>query len=222
MKQNNNYRLVGRPESGYSLKIQSALRFKRVRFEWMDRFKNEAIYQQHAKVQLIPLLLLADGSAMQDSTPILEMLEAEYPESSMHPLNPALRFLSEVLEEYGDEWVNKVMFQYRWGYPADQQRRGTSLSNGVIEGKGLGWAVPLILPFVKRTLIKIMLPRMAFAGANKQTELKMSKCRYYQKTFKYPAGSLAILRSKFKAVNNDTALTSFLEATHCLTYLEPQ
>jgi glutathione S-transferase len=336
MKQNNNYRLVGRPESGYTLKVQSALRFKEVRFEWMDRFKNEAIYQQHAKVQLIPLLLLADGSTMHDSTPILEMLEAKYPEFSMHPLDPALRFLSEVLEEYGDEWINKLIFHYRWGYPADWQSRGTSISNGVIESRSLGWAAHFILPFVKRRLIKRMLPRMALAGANannapiltqsfaqltdllevhlqnrlylfgerpafgdfgllgqmwqahtdpncgkiltertplvvawikrmdhprvegdfetlkttlqpifahqiapyflawndanakafaasnKQTELQMGKRRYYQKIFKYPAGSLAILRSKLKAASSDTALTNFLEATHCLTYLKPQ
>jgi glutathione S-transferase len=339
MSNNNNYCLLGRPESGYSLKVQSAMRFKRIRFEWMDRFKNEALYQQHAKVQLIPLLLLPDGSAMQDSTPILEMLEAEHPEPSLHLPNPALRFLSEVLEEYGDEWVNKLMFHYRWGYPADQQRRGASLAKGIIEGKGLGWATPLIQPFAKRALIKRMIPRMAFAGANdnnapiliasfaqladlleahlknrlylfggrpsfgdfglwgqmwqayidpscekilteqapsvvawikrmehpniegdyenfetliptlqpiftrevaphflawsdanakafvagnKQTELKMGSRRYYQKTFKYPAGSLEILRSKFKAVSDDTALIDFLRVSHCLPYLEPQ
>jgi hypothetical protein len=50
----------------------------------------------------------------------------------------------------------------------------------------------------------------------------MGKRRYYQNIFKYPAGSLAILRSKLKAASSDTALTNFLEATHCLTYLKPQ
>jgi hypothetical protein len=50
----------------------------------------------------------------------------------------------------------------------------------------------------------------------------MGTRRYYQKTFKYPAGSLEILRSKFKAVSHDTALFDFLEVSLCLTYLEPQ
>jgi glutathione S-transferase len=90
MSKNNNYCLLGRPESGYSLKVKSAMRFKQIRFEWMDRFKHEALYQQNAKVQLIPLRLRPDGSAMQDSTPILEMLEAAHPEPSFHPPKPCV------------------------------------------------------------------------------------------------------------------------------------
>jgi len=70
MTGNIQYRLMGRPESGYSVKVQSALRYKNLSFEWMDRFKNDAMYQQHAKVPLIPLLFLQNGDAMQDSTPI--------------------------------------------------------------------------------------------------------------------------------------------------------
>ena len=35
---------------------------------------------------------------MQDSTPILEYLEAQYPEPSIHPDEPASRFVSILLE----------------------------------------------------------------------------------------------------------------------------
>lgn len=160
------YRLIGRPESGYSVKVRSALKYKNLDFEWLDRFRNSKLYQKHAKVQLIPLMLLPDGSAMQDSTPILEYLDEHHPSPSIYPVDPAVRYLSDLMEEYGDEWGNKLMFYYRWTYPADQQRRGKSLATGLIEGPGLGWLKPLLLPFVKRWLIKRMVPRMAFAGAN--------------------------------------------------------
>ena len=171
------YRLIGRPESGYTMKIRSALRYKNIDFEWLDRFRHKKLYLQHAKVQLIPLLLLPDGRAMQDSTPILEYLDEHHPDPSLHPTDPALRFLSELLEEYGDEWANKLMFYYRWSYPADQQRRGESLAAGLIEGAGLGWLKPLLLPVGKRYLIRRMVPRMAFAGANENNEIGRASCR---------------------------------------------
>ena len=337
MSQHSTYRLIGRPESGYSVKVRSALRYKGVDFAWLDRFRERKLYQQHATVQLIPLVLLPDGAPMQDSTPILEHLEARHASPSFHPEDPALRFLSELMEEYGDEWVNKLMFHYRWGYPADQQRRGESLAAGLVEGSGLGWLKPLLVPIAKRLIIRRMIPRMAFAGANEnnaplliesfadlvellevhlshrpylfgarpafgdfglwgqlyqawidpsceailnqrapnvvrwirrmddptsegeferldalaptlkpiferevgprflawsdanqaawaadnaRTELTMGNRRYYQKTFKYPARALGILRAKFEKAADSPELRDFLRATGCLRYLE--
>lgn len=52
---------------------------------------------------------------MQDPTPIIERLEAQHPEPRIHSEEPAARFVSELVEESGDEWWNKLMFQYRWG-----------------------------------------------------------------------------------------------------------
>ena len=165
-----NYVVMGRPESGYSMKVLSALRYKGVPHQWMDRFSHEKLYQAHAKVKLIPLLFLPDGSSMQDSTPILKLLEEQHTESSLHPGEPALRFLSELMEEYGDEWANKLMFHYRWGYPADQKRRSRTLAEGMVAGRChplLGKLIgPLVIPIVARLLVKRMVPRMAFAGAN--------------------------------------------------------
>jgi glutathione S-transferase len=83
------YSLIGRPESGYSMKVLSALRYKGVAHRWTDRFSNNNLYQQHAKVQLIPLVFLPEGTAMQDSTPILELLDERHLEPSIHPADPA-------------------------------------------------------------------------------------------------------------------------------------
>ena len=338
MTQTPAYRLIGRPESGYSVKVRSALLYKNIGFEWLDRFRHGKLYREHAKVPLIPLVLLPDGTPMQDSTPILEHLEAHHADPSLHPTDPALRFLSELLEEYGDEWGNKLMFHYRWGYPADQQRRGASLAAGIIDGAGLGWLKPLLVPLGKRLLIRRMVPRMAFAGANEnnaplliesfanlvelldvhlaprpyvfgarpalgdfglwgqlyqawtdpscesilrqrgvnvvrwiermehpsrqgefesldalaptlqpvferevgarflawsyanakawkadepQTELQMQGRRYVQKTFKYPARSVGILRAKFEPVRDNQELVDFLTRTGCLPHLMP-
>jgi len=103
---------------------------------------------------------------MQDSTPILEHLEQAFPEPSLPPEDPALRCLSELLEEYGDEWGNKLMFHYRWGHPADQRHRAKTLAEGFVGGLTHPLLGKLLRPIVARMMVKRMVPRMAFAGAN--------------------------------------------------------
>jgi glutathione S-transferase len=156
-------RVIGLSISPYSLKVRAYLRYKAIPFEWIDRNRrNEKLFQRHARVQLIPLVLFPDGEAMQDSTPIIERLEEEHPEPSIHPENPALRFLSALLEEYGDEWCNKLMFQYRWGPKEDARSAAKRISDLMLRGSVLRPLQPLLVPL----MIRRMVPRMAFAGAN--------------------------------------------------------
>jgi glutathione S-transferase len=156
-------RLIGLEMSPYSLKVRSYLRYKKIPFEWIERSRNnEKLFQRHARVQLIPLVLFGDDDAMQDSTPILERLEAEHPEPSIHPPTPAARFVSVLLEEYGDEWCNKLMFQYRWGPKRDARSAAWRISGGMFPTFPGQLLRPLLVPF----MIRRMVPRMAFAGAN--------------------------------------------------------
>ena len=59
----------------------------------------------------------------------------------------------------------------------------------------------------------------AWAAGEPRTELEMDGRRYYQKTFKYPAHTLAILKEKFERARYDEALVSFLAANQCLEHL---
>jgi hypothetical protein len=59
----------------------------------------------------------------------------------------------------------------------------------------------------------------AWKAGNGRTELEMDGRRYYQKTFKYPAGGLSCLRQMFEAVVADPRLRSFLDETGCLAHL---
>jgi glutathione S-transferase len=157
------YVIIGRPESGYSMKVRSAIRYKGVAYEWMDRcLRTKKLFQAHAQVQLIPLVSRPDGGAVRDSTPILEELEERPPEPSLHPSDPGLRTLSELLEEYGDEWANKLMLHHRWGCRTDREHRSGTLARGMLEGHPLRIFAPLLAPFIVRRMV----PRTAFAGAN--------------------------------------------------------
>ena len=156
-------RVIGMEMSPYSVKLRSYLRYKQIPFEWIARNRStEALFQKHAKVQLIPLVLFSDQDAMQDSTPIIERLEAENPEPSIHPPEPAARFVSELLEEYGDEWCNKLMFQYRWGPKEDARSAASRIASLMLPKYPLRALRHIMVPI----MIRRMVPRMAFAGAN--------------------------------------------------------
>src|SRR5262245_26816453 len=102
------YRVFGSELSPYSVKVRSYFRYKRIPHEWLIRSAaTETEFQQHAKLPLIPLVVAPDGGAMQDSTPIIEALERKYPEPAVQPDDPALAFVSALIEEYADEWGNK-------------------------------------------------------------------------------------------------------------------
>ena len=71
------YRIFGAELSPYSVKVRSYFRYKGLAHEWIVRnVHNQAEFDRYAKLPLIPLVIAPDGTAMQDSTPIIErMLE---------------------------------------------------------------------------------------------------------------------------------------------------
>lgn len=166
------YRIFGLELSPYSVKVRSYFRYKRIPHEWVVRHTgNMAEFQKHARLPLIPLVLAPDGTAMQDSTPILEALEARFPEPSIHPPDPAAAFLSALLEEYGDEWGNKWMFHYRWWYEPDQRSAAERIARWTLLGRdGAGSAAEEeAVDRMAAGVRERMVPRLSFVGSNEGT-----------------------------------------------------
>ncbi len=115
------YRIIGAEESPYSVKVRSYFRYKDIPHRWLSRAEAGELYQQHAKLPLVPLVVTPDDKGMQDSTPIIETVEAAHPEPSIYPNDPVSAFVSTLLEEFADEWGNKWMFHYRWAREVDQR-----------------------------------------------------------------------------------------------------
>jgi len=65
-------------------------------------------------------VVMPEGTGIQDSTPIIDAMEKIYPLPSVHPDDPIAKFISILIEEFGDEWGNKWMFHYRWTRDVDQ------------------------------------------------------------------------------------------------------
>lgn len=129
------YRLYGAELSPYSVKVRSYLRFKDIPFEWLPRsHARQEEFSRYAKLPLIPLLVDADENVLQDSTPIIEAIDRDFPEPTIIPADPALAYLSVLLEDYADEWLNKAMFHYRWTYPDDQRSAAQRIVAFMFEG----------------------------------------------------------------------------------------
>jgi glutathione S-transferase len=114
------FRLFGAELSAFSQKVRSFLRYKGLEHTWIERtVGTNAAFAQVARLPLTPVLVEADGRALQDSTLILEKIEAAHPQPPSLPDSAALVFAAQVLEDYADEWVNKIVFHARWGKDED-------------------------------------------------------------------------------------------------------
>lgn len=123
------YRIFGSEMSPYSVKVRSYFRFKGVPHEWVPRnADSDEAYKRYAKLPIVPTVATPEDEGLQDSTPILEAVEARFPEPSMHPDDPALAFLSALVEEFGDEWGNKLMFHHRWYADVDRAASAQTLA----------------------------------------------------------------------------------------------
>jgi glutathione S-transferase len=100
----------------------AVLRYRRMAYRFLVATAASADLPR-PKVELLPTFYLPDESgviqAVVDSTPLVKRLDAMAPDRKVTPADPALRFLDDLLEDYGDEWLTKAMFHYRWAYRDD-------------------------------------------------------------------------------------------------------
>ena len=160
------YRIYGSELSPYSVKVRSFFRYKNIDHDWIPRSPAvQAEFQKYAKLPLVPLVVTPEGEGIQDSTPILERFEASHPEPSVIPDDPALAFVSALLEEYGDEWGNKWMFHYRWRYQPDVWSTAERIALQMMGAQGT-----LAVAQARAAVADRMTGRLSFVGSNQQTE----------------------------------------------------
>ncbi|NKB99092.1 MAG: glutathione S-transferase [Pseudomonadales bacterium] len=121
----------GSPGSPYTRKMLAVLRYRRIPYRYVQGGHGVEDDLPKPKVQLVPIFYFRDAqgelSAEVDSSPIIRRLEQEYPGRSVIPTDPVIAFIDFLLEDYGDEWLTKAMFHYRWYYDADIDMAGSVL-----------------------------------------------------------------------------------------------
>ena len=132
---NKKIKVFGAPASPYTQKMVSILRYRHIAYEvFMGDVPGRLSRLdgiEPPKPILLPTLLLEDESgklkATTDTTPIIRRFESEYPNRKLLPEDPALSFINYLLEDFGDEWVTKYMFHYRWYFDEDADNASTIL-----------------------------------------------------------------------------------------------
>lgn len=127
-------RLIGATGSPYTRKMSALLRYRRLPHNTIWGQPEMILPQMGIEVpkpSLLPTFLLEDEQgetkAVCDSTPLIRRFERDFSGRSVLPTNPALAFIDYLLEDFGDEWVTKYMFHYRWHFSKDADNAGTQL-----------------------------------------------------------------------------------------------
>ena len=158
-----NYRIFGSELSPYSVKVRSYFRYKGLPHEWLPRSPaNQAEFQKYAKLPLVPLVVTPDEArACRTRRRSSSASRPPAREPSIVPDDPALAFLSALLEEYGDEWGNKWMFHYRWRYQPDCWSTAERIAQQMVGAQGA-----LAVAQARAAVAERMTGRLGFVGSN--------------------------------------------------------
>lgn len=106
--------------SYFSGKLEAYLRYKEIPHELVDSSSGTTLAELartvdfHCGVRKLPAIEMPGGQWLFDTTPTIQWLESQYTEHPVIPADPALRFLSLLIEDYGDEWLWRPSMWWRW------------------------------------------------------------------------------------------------------------
>ena len=110
--------MYGSPASLFSGKARAYLDWKGVDYTEIApnlEIRNEVIVPAVGRM-IIPVMKLADGTILQDTSLIIDYYEAALGGPSVYPDTPRQQFSARLLECFGDEWLVIPAMHYRWNY----------------------------------------------------------------------------------------------------------
>ena len=117
------YILYGADHSLYTGKARAYMRYKGL--NWREETATREVYKSiilpRIGAPIVPVLETAAGDYVQDTTDIIDFLEAAHPAASVYPDTPVQKLVALMLELYGDEWLVIPAMHYRWSV-LEQQR----------------------------------------------------------------------------------------------------
>jgi glutathione S-transferase len=106
------YTIYGGELSYFTRKLEAAMIFYGADFDLKPK-PPEA--EARSGTHQVPVLHTPENWMIADTTPLMHLLDARFPQRRMFPGGP-LGVLVQVIEEYFDEWIARTMVHYRWHY----------------------------------------------------------------------------------------------------------
>src|SRR5262245_49521602 len=118
------YRFYAAEPSYFSAKVRPALRYKRVPF--VEILPSAAVYREVIRPRTglgqIPVVVTPADETLQDSSAILDALEARFPDPPLYPTTPIQRVVAHLIELYADEFLIMPGLHYRWSFPESETK----------------------------------------------------------------------------------------------------
>lgn len=112
------YVFYGVQFSLYAGKVRSYLRKKGIPFREIEtNHPDFAKAAARAGTGMQPMVETPDGEILQDTSAIIDALEARHPRPGVVPEGPCQRLVALLLEVFGDEGLLKPAMHYRWNFP---------------------------------------------------------------------------------------------------------
>ena len=100
--------------SYFSGKVRPALRYKGIRYA--EVLPDFADIRKRTGLHFIPVVVTPDDDTWQDTSDILDRLEAAHPQPPLYPTTPVQRVVSYLFELYADEFLVLPAMHYRWNF----------------------------------------------------------------------------------------------------------
>ncbi len=140
--------------SPYSSKTRSYLRYKQIPHEDISpsMWTIKRVIEAEVGFLVMPILILGDGTVLQDSSDIIDALERAYPDRSIEPPGATQQLVSRLFELFADEWLPIISMHTRWDI--EENRR-------FAEAEFARCALPWLPGFVGRRAVRSTVSKMA-------------------------------------------------------------
>ncbi len=112
------YTLYGAEVSYFTGKARAFLDWKQIDYE--EKLATSRVYREiimpRVGWSVIPVVCGPDDEVLQDTSEIIDTLDARHGAPSVMPDGPATKLAALLLELYGDEWLVLPAMHYRWSY----------------------------------------------------------------------------------------------------------
>ena len=118
------FRFYASEVSYFSAKVRPALRYKRIPHVELlaTTAAYRAVIRPRTGLTMIPVVVTPEDETLQDSSDILDALEARVPRPPLYPSTPVHRVVADLIELWADEFLILPGLHYRWSFPESEAK----------------------------------------------------------------------------------------------------